>query len=51
MNEQAKESEATVPLFGFLLLFVGVFLYVGIKLNSDISLAGLSMLILSLIHN
>ena len=45
MNEQAKESEATVPLFGFLLLFVGVFLYVGIKLNSDISLAGLSMLI------
>ena len=34
-----------MPLFGFLLLFVGVFLYVGIKMNNVISLANLSVLI------
>ena len=45
MNESAKQSEAAAPLFGFLLLFVGVFLYVDIKLHGDISLATLSVLI------
>ncbi|HJN89743.1 MAG TPA: hypothetical protein QGG93_05375, partial [Verrucomicrobiota bacterium] len=45
MNEQSKESEATRPLFGFLLAFVGVFLYIGIKMNNVISLANLSVLL------
>jgi len=45
MNEQSKESEATMPLFGFLLAFVGVFLYIGIKMNNVISLADLSVLL------
>ena len=45
MSEPAKESDAAAPLFGFLLLFVGVFLYVGIKMNNAISLASLSVLI------
>jgi len=45
VSETAKESEAAAPLFGFLLLFVGVFLYVGIKLQGNISLASLSVLI------
>jgi hypothetical protein len=45
VNEQSKKSPASMPLFGFLLLFVGVFLYVGIKMNNVISLANLSVLI------
>jgi len=32
VKEQTKESSSTLPLFGFLLAFVGVFLYVGIKM-------------------
>ena len=34
-----------MPLFGFLLAFVGVFLYVGIGMNSQVSLANLSVLL------
>ena len=34
-----------MPLFGFLLLFVGMFLYVGIKMNNVINLANLSVLL------
>ena len=45
MKEQTKESAATLLLFGFLLAFVGVFLYVGIKMNNAISLANLSVLL------
>ncbi|MDE2644093.1 MAG: hypothetical protein OSB55_15270, partial [Verrucomicrobiota bacterium] len=45
MKEQAKESAATLPLFGFLLAFVGVFLYIGIEMNNVISLANLSILL------
>ena len=45
MKEQTKESSATLLLFGFLLAFVGVFLYVGIKMNNAISLANLSVLL------
>ena len=44
MSDRQKVSEANVPLFGLLLLFVGVFLYVSIKMNSEISLANLSVL-------
>jgi hypothetical protein len=45
VNEQSKKSAATMPLFGFLLAFVGVFLYVGIGMNSQVSLANLSVLL------
>ena len=45
MNEQSKESPASIPLFGFLLVFVGMFLYIGIRMNSEVSLANLSVLL------
>ena len=52
MKEQTKESSSTLPLFGFLLAFVGVFLYIGgvftpigIKMNSQVSLANLSIVL------
>ena len=52
MKEQTKESSATLLLFGFLLAFVGVFLYIGgvftpigIKMNSQVSLANLSIVL------
>ncbi len=45
MNDQKKELPATLPLFGFLLAFVGMFLFVGIKMNNQISLANLSVLL------
>ena len=45
MNEQSKESPASMPLFGFLLVFVGMFLYIGIRMNSEVSLANLSVLL------
>jgi len=45
VKEQTKESSATLPLFGFLLAFVGVFLYVGIKMNSQVGLANLSIVL------
>ena len=34
-----------MPLFGFLLVFVGMFLYIGIKMNSQVSLANLSIVL------
>ena len=34
-----------MPLFGFLLVFVGMFLYIGIRMNSEVSLANLSVLL------
>jgi len=52
VKEQTKESSATLLLFGFLLAFVGVFLYIGgvftpigIKMNSQVSLANLSIVL------
>ena len=45
MNDQKKELPATLPLFSFLLAFVGMFLFVGIKMNNQISLANLSVLL------
>ena len=52
MKEQTKESSSTLPLFGFLLAFVGVFLYIGgvftpigIKMYSQVSLANLSIVL------
>ena len=45
MKEQTKESAATLPLFVFLLVFVGVFLYIGIEMTNVISLANLSVLL------
>tara|TARA_Y100000780_G_scaffold145617_1_gene131367 strand:- start:643 stop:1335 length:693 start_codon:yes stop_codon:yes gene_type:complete len=45
VNEQSKESPASMPLFGFLLVFVGMFLYIGIKMNSQVSLANLSIVL------
>ena len=45
MKEQTKDSAATLPLFVFLLAFVGVFLYIGIEMTNVISLANLSVLL------
>ena len=49
MKEQTKESSATLPLFGFLLVFVVMFLYIGIIMphwmNSQVSLANLSIVL------
>ena len=45
MIDQKKELPATLPLFSFLLAFVGMFLFVGIKMNNQISLANLSVLL------